>query len=337
MLDLLHESRFWRGRRVALTGATGFLGRHLVRLLLQYGAEVVALVRAGSRRNDLEAQGVSCRIAPLDDLAALTSGCAGCEVVFHLAGAVDFSDDLETMRKVNVTGSLNVLRAAKQAGVRRFIHTSSIVAVGASRRPTLLDEDTPWNLGNMGVPYAITKREGELAVLNAGDGPEVVVVNPSCIVGPDDPGPSEFGSLCRRFWKGRVPIYFSGGNNFVDVRDVAAGHLLAARRGVAGQRYLLGGDNLTYGEFFALLAEASARRRWAIRLPGRLAPWIAAVERLVARRGKRPNLPPGQARLMGLYLFFDCRRARQELGYAPRPVIQSLGDTYADWRGVRAA
>src|SRR5262249_26313044 len=152
-----------------------------------------------------------------------------------------------------------------------------------------------WNVRDLdAVPYATTKREGEMAVLGAAQRdlpPEVVVVNPGCVVGPDDPGPSEFGQPCRRFWKGRIPIFFGGGNNFVDVRYVAAGHLLAAERGQPGRRYILGGENLRYGAFFTLLARVAGRRCWSIGLPGALAPWVAALERrLRSRPGVRPHL-----------------------------------------------
>src|SRR5205823_1425063 len=108
-------------------------------------------------------------------------------------------------KRVNVAGTANILRAACQAGVRRVIHASSIVAVGASQTPDRLDESATWNLGGAGVPYVTTKREGEQLALHLSDGPEVVVVNPASVIGPDDFGGSEFGTLCRRFWQGRIP------------------------------------------------------------------------------------------------------------------------------------
>src|SRR5262249_52426375 len=158
-----------------------------------------------------------------------------------------FGDDWQRFRRVNVEGTRRVLEAARMAGVRRVIHTSSIVAVGAAQRPVKLDETARWSLARLNVPYVTTKRMAEdLALATLGKGLEVVVVNPGCVVGPDDFSGSEFGTLCRRFWRGRVPVYFGGGNNFVDVRDVAAGHLLAAERGQVGQRYILGGINLPY-------------------------------------------------------------------------------------------
>src|SRR5262249_23375986 len=211
---------FWHDRPVAVTGASGFVGYHLALLLRRMGARVTALVRATSARQRLLAAGVTCQTAPLEDVAALTEGCRGAAVVFHVAGAVDFEDHWERLQQINVGGTQNVLAAARAAGVRRVIHTSSIVAVGATPKPRILDETASWDLGRLRIPYVTTKRRAEETAL-AVSGPEleVVVVNPSCVVGPDDHSNSEFGTLCRRFWRGRIPIHFGGGNNYVDVRD----------------------------------------------------------------------------------------------------------------------
>src|SRR5262249_45753017 len=153
---------------------------------------------------------------------SIIRACQGSEFLFHLAGAVDFANDWERFQRVNVDGTRCVIEAARLAGVRRLVHTSSVVAVGASARPGFLDETAHWNLGDLHVPYVTTKHQAERLALAASQAKlEVIVVNPSCVVGPDDFSASEFGTLCRRFWRRRVPFYFGGGNNFVDVRDVA--------------------------------------------------------------------------------------------------------------------
>jgi dihydroflavonol-4-reductase len=321
---------YWAGRRVVLTGATGFLGQHLAALLLRQGARLVALTRASS--STVRLAGAECVVAPLDDLSALTRGCAGAEVVFHLAGAVDFGTDWPRFHAVNVRGTANVAAAARAAGVSRLVHTSSIVAVGASASPTVLDESAHWDLGRLRVPYVTTKRLAEEEALAAGL--DVVVVNPSCVLGPDDFTRSEFGTLCRRFWHGRLPFYSGAGSNFVDVRDVADGMLRAAQHGRAGQRYLLTGHNLTYDRFFGLLARTARRPIFRVRLPGPVAQLGARLAGCLARPGKRPYLTPGQARLLERFFWFDAARAHRELGYRARPLTQTLHDTFSFWKAA---
>jgi dihydroflavonol-4-reductase len=329
----------WSGRAVAITGATGFVGHHVAMLLTRCGAQLTAVVRSRSRRGRLLAAGVRCLEAPLKDPAALARAFAGCEYVFHLAGAVDFENDWERFQRVNVEGSRSVLAAARAAGVRRVIHTSSIVAVGASARPAPLDETARWNLGRLRVPYVTTKRQAEELALAAADGRlEVVVVNPASVIGPDDFAGSAFGSLCRRFWRGRLPLHFGGGNNYVDVRDVAAGHLLAAERGRSGQRYLLGGTNRTTTAFFADLAHAAGRPIFRLRLPDALGPVVADLQERFGRgRPTRAVFTPQQARLMPWFFYYDSSKAQKELGYRSRLLPTALADTYAFWIGRRSA
>src|SRR4051812_21106280 len=331
------DTGFWSGRRVAVTGGTGFVGYHLVQYLVSAGATVTALLRATSDRRRLVDCGVQCVTAPLDDAPALTNSCRDCDIVFHAAGAVDFGDDLVRLHDVNVGGTVNVLAAARAAGVRRVVFTSSIVAVGASRRPRILDEASAWQLASLRVPYVTTKRVAEEHA-RAASGPdlEVVTVNPASVLGPNDYSGSEFGTLCRRFWRGRIPVYFGGGNNYVDVRDVARGHLLAAERGRPGERYILGGHNRSAAAFFADLARAAGRSVFRLRLPDALGPMFAMVTGIRARPGKRPYLTPGQAKLAPLFFYFDTSKAERELDYRPRPLRQTLADAYAYWM-LRAA
>lgn len=328
-----NDSNFWRNRPVAVTGATGFVGGHVARLLCSQGARVRALARPTSDCRDLEAHGISCVKLPFDDGDALCRALVGHDIVFHLAGAVDFASDWNRYRTTNVEGTAQVLTAARRAGVRRLVMTSSIVAVGGSERPTVLDESAHWNLQSLRVPYVTTKRQAEQTALAGDYAPlDVVVVNPACVIGPGD-FRSEFGVLCHRFWKGRVPFYFGGGSNFVDVRDVAAGHLAAAERGRAGERYLLAGTNLPWGKFFRFLAQASGRNRPLLRLPAAVGDWIAAIESHLRRnRTGRPHLSPEQARMSPLYFYFRHDKAADELGYAPRNLRATLDDMFSAWR-----
>lgn len=340
MMDLEHGAeRFWARRRVGVTGASGFVGHHVALELVRRGACVVALLRQSSQRRYLMEAGVNCVDAPLDDLEAMERAVEGCDLLFHVAGAVSFGGDEAHIAEVNVEGTRRVLMAARQARVRRVVHTSSIASVAFSRDGRPLDESAGWNLAAHDVPYVNSKHRAEkLALQAAGDGQDVVVVNPASVVGPDDFSGSEFGVLCRRFWSGRVPCHFGGGNNFVDVRDVADGMLRAAQWGRSGERYILGGENRTYGEFFRDLCAASGRRRYWLRLPLLAGAGIARLATVFARSGnRRPVLTPHQARLLGLYFYFDCRKANEELGYSPRPLLESLTDAYAFWSGQRQA
>jgi dihydroflavonol-4-reductase len=324
----------WAGHRVAVTGATGFIGHHLCVALTAAGADVTALVRASSDTARLETMGVRCQVAPLEDPLLLTEGCRGRELLFHLAGAVDFTDDWDLCRRVNVAGTAIVLRAAAQVGVRRIVHASSIVAVGATPEPVRLDESSPWNLGGKHVAYVTTKREGEQVALAFRGGPEVVVVNPASVIGPDDYSGSEFGVMCRRFWRGRIPLVFGGGNNFVDVRDVAAGMLRAGERGRPGERYILGGTNRSYTAFNSELAKVAGRAVPRFRLPTALARIGAVIgDWMKKRKSKRPLLSSAQARLLGLFFYYDCSKAARELGYKSRPLRDTLADAHQFWMG----
>jgi dihydroflavonol-4-reductase len=326
----------FRGRPVAVTGATGFVGYHLVALLVSFGARVTALTRIGSKIDRLVEIGVACRVAPLEDPGSVTAAVAGTDILFHLASAVDFAGDWDRFRAVNVDGTRAVLTAARASGVRRVVHVSSIVAVGAGRTPVPRDETAKWNLGPLHVPYVTTKCEAEgLAHSAAADGQDVVIANPACVLGPDDFTASEFGTLCRRFWRGKVPLHFTGGNNFVDVRDVADGLVRTAIFGRAGERYILGGWNRTYARFFTDLTRATGRRMTRLTLPAPLAPILALVGTRHRDKHHRPILSPAQARLMGWYFFFDAGKARRELGFTSRPLAETLADTFAFWNPIR--
>lgn len=330
--DPTPDAAFWAGRRVAVSGATGFIGHHLATALRAAGADVTALVRAFSDTSRLRALGVRCAVAPVDEPVLLAEALRGRGVLFHLAGAVDFNNDWAQCRRVNVLGTENVLRAAAQAGVRRVVHASSIVAVGATQEPVRLNESSPWNLAGHAVPYVTTKREAEELARTFRGGPEVVVVNPASVIGPDDYSGSEFGVMCRRFWQGRIPLVFGGGNNFVDVRDVAAGMLRAATRGRPGERYILGGANRSYTAFNSELSRTAGRAIPRLRVPTAFAQAGAAIsDRFNNKRNKRPLLTSAQARLLGLFFYYDGTKAETELGFRPRPLTESLADAFRFW------
>ncbi len=318
-------------RSVLVTGATGFVGYHLVRLLKERGAMVRALARRGSRAERLRALGVEVVEGDIEDPASLPPAFRGLDTVFHVAGLVGPYPP-ERLRRVNVEGVRNVLDAAERAGVLRTVVTSSVAAVGVNRRPEPLDETVDWAVHGLDYPYATTKREGEaLALERAQTGLPVVVVNPSVVIGPEDTAPTPGGGVIGNLARGRVPGTLRAGLAYVDVRDVAAGHLLAAERGRSGERYILSAANVMMGDFFrAVAARAGARPpRFQVPYPVVYAAALAS-EAWAAVTGGVPGISRGLVRIAGRYSWFDSSKARTELGWAPRPLEETVGDT-VEW------
>jgi dihydroflavonol-4-reductase len=328
------DPAFWAGRTVCVTGGTGFLGFHLVRLLGEVGARVRVFGLATPAEHPIRQFAHAAVIAgDVLDRTAVQSAVAGCSIVIHAAGIVAvWGPAVAKMWPVHVDGTQHVLDALD--GNARMIHTSSVVAIGASRTRAVLNEDSPFNLGRVKLAYVQAKRAAEELALKSGR--NVVVVNPGYLLGPEDFEKSIMGKLCHRFWRGRAPLAPPGGLNLVDVRDVAIGHLLAAERGVAGRRYILGGENLTYPAFFGQMADvAGFRPRCLPSIPRSIFRMGALYNELRGRlRGKEPYPSLAHARLNRYYWFFSSDRARSELGFAPRPVRESLADAYS-WYAKR--
>jgi dihydroflavonol-4-reductase len=303
------------------------LGYHLVRSLIHLGARVRLLALPPAPSHPVLAnRWVECVFGDVLDEAVVRRAVAGAAVIFHTAGVVSvWGPGLRRMHAVHVTGTRNVLAAAHDALV---IHTSSIVAIGASRQPVAVTEDSPFELDNLRVDYVQAKRAAESVALGARR--PAVVTNPGYLIGPDDCERSVMGRFCGRFWRGRVPLTPPGGFNLVDVRDVACGHLLAAEHGVPGRRYILGGENHTLRGFLDLLSEAAGLRPRALpHVPA----WLLALwARLAACRswftGTEPYPAIQHVRLNRYYWYASSERARAELGYSTRPLRDCLRDTY---------
>jgi len=275
-----------------VTGASGFIGSHVVRVLRDAGWEVVET------------------FVDLGDRPGLEREMDGCDAVFHLAALYAFRGDPAEFVRVNVDGTRNVLAAAREAGVRRIVHTSSCATCGpvAGRQATEEDAAPDWELT---VPYKATKIAGERVALEAAaDGLDVVVVNPTTPVGEGDWAPTPTGKMVRGVATGRYRAYLAGtGVNLVDVRDVARGHLLAFERGRAGERYLLGGEDMTLRDAFALIAAVAGRRPPRLHVPYGVAR-AAAATRILNRH---------EVALARLPMYFSSEKARRELGYEPGP------------------
>lgn len=330
------DPKFWKGKRVCVTGGTGFLGWHLVRRLVGLGARVRVFAlppRAAHPVHDLPS--VELVEGDICDASTVSRAASGADVVFHAAGVVAvWGQALDAMDRVHRLGTANVIAAVH--ATTRIVHTSSIVAVGGTRDGTTLNEDSPFKLDRLRVDYVITKRAAEqLALAAAANGRDVVVTNPGYLVGPDDPEGSVMGRLCQRFWRGRVPISPPGGYNLVDVRDVATGHLLAAEHGQSGRRYILGGENRAFAEFLQMLAEVAGWQPRALpTMPGWLMAILAEISEMRSRFTLKEPYPSRQGNQINRYTWFvDSGRARRELGYQARPLSETIRDTFQWYSG----
>ena len=324
----------WRGRTVCVTGGTGFLGFHLVQALRSRGARVRIFGLAPRPGHPLlDLRDIELIDGDIRDKDEVHRALDGCDVVFHAAGIVGvWGPALQRMWAVHVDGTRNVLETAPSRA--RIVHTSSVVAVGASRSQKSLDETSPFNLADCGLVYCQAKRAAEELALASGR--DVVVTNPAYLVGPEDHEPSVMGRLCFRYWRGRLPLAPPGGVNFVDVRDAADGHLLAAQHGRAGRRYILGGENHTFAEFLPLLAATSNYSpRGQMRIPYWVLATLGGLGELHGRlTGREPYPSLGHVRLNRYCWFYRSDRAQSELGFRSRPLTQTLADLHRWFRST---
>lgn len=307
-----------------MTGGTGFIGSHVARALAARGDELRLLLRRDARTEhlaDLEYERVT---GDITDRRAVRRAVKGVDRVFHVAGTTSLRvRDHDRVFAVNLGGTINLLEAALDAGVERVVHTSSVAAIGPAPPGGTADESQPFTAGELGIAYVNSKHEAEVEALRfAARGLDVVCVNPTFVLGPDAPTASSMG-LVRRFLMRQIPVYTDGGLNVVDVRDVAAGHLLADSKGRSGERYILAGRNFTLQRLFADLARISGASPPALRLPAPLA--IGGVE--MARRLGIP-LPVSREEVRSGTLWWTYRssKAKKELGFEPRPHEETLED-----------
>ncbi len=325
--------------RVFVTGATGFVGTHLLPVLVASGHEVHALVRSTEQANAVLLSGVhATTIGSLDDEATLATALRSCEAVLHLAALVSFRKrDRERMFQVNAVAAARLAQVAKREGVQRFVHVSSVAAVGKSRRPVVLDESHAWPAKGSGIGYCDSKRRGEdLVFAEATPGFDVVVVNPSSMFGPGDRRKAE-GSLVDRVARNKLPFCPSGGACFADVRDVARGIVAALDRGRSGERYILGGENLSGRELITKIATASGGRvpRWT--LPDIALAALQAVQHcLEVWRSPRGPLTAELIALSRGYSWYSSAKAERELDYSYQPIDEALRAVHASLRGARS-
>lgn len=318
-----------------LTGATGFVGASLARNLLARGLKVKALVRKGGDRRNVAGLALELIEGNLGDKSAIETGVAGCRYVFHVAADYRLwvRDPLE-MRRANVDGTEMVLRAAARSGAERIVHCSSVAAIPPVDGNVPADEFSEYRSEREVVgPYKQSKLSADLLArrLAKEEGLPIVLVNPAAPVGPRDVKPTPTGKIILDFLRGRMPSYIDTGLNIVHVDDVAQGHWLAALKGRVGERYILGGDNVSLQEFLENLAFISGLPAPRFKTPYAVAYAFGAVDSAIARlRGVEPMAPLDAIRMAKKYMWYTSAKAESELGYVHRPSTLAI-KAAVDW------
>ncbi len=318
-----------------VTGATGFVGSAVARVLLARGHALRLLVRPGGNRRNIEGLEAELAEGDLTDPASLARAADGCRYLVHVAADYRlWVPDPAAMMRANVEGTRALLLAAQSRGVERMVYCSSVAALGLVGDGSIADETTPVHPDKIIGVYKRSKYQAEQAVLAlvAEHEMPVVIVNPSTPVGPRDVKPTPTGKMIRDAARGRLPAYVETGLNIVHVDDVAEGHALALERGVVGQKYVLGGEDFSLGDLFALVAKVAGRRPPRVKLPiGPLVPLALACEAL-ARFGVEPLVTRETLAMARKKMFFSSGKACRELGYAPRPAVCAVEDAVAWFR-----
>ena len=306
-----------------VTGASGFLGWHVARALLERGHTVRALLRPGSRVSDLPLEPA---VGDLRDAAALDRAAAGCGSVFHVAADYRlWAKDPREIYRSNVEGTRNLLAAAKNAGIERVVYTSTVGCIGIPPGG-IGDENTPISFEQMTGHYKRSKFQAEQVALEfARGGMDVVIVNPTAPIGDHDLKPTPTGKIVVDFLNGEMPAFIDTGLNVVDARDTAEGHLLACERGRRGERYILGSENLSLAQILEKLAAITGRQAPTMRLPYAVAYCAGVFSTAWAEvTGRTPRVPLEAVRMARKKMWVSHEKARRELGFQPQPAEAAL-------------
>lgn len=311
-----------------LTGATGFVGSHVARVLAEQGANLRLLVRPGSNPANLEGLNAEHVAGDLCDPASLAKGMSGCDVVFHVAADYRlWVRDPERMYRANVEGTKAVLEAAQASRVRRVVHTSSVATVGFTSNGHPANEDSPVALSDMIGHYKRSKFMSEEIAIKAGkSGMNVVVVNPTTPVGERDIKPTPTGKIIVDFLNRKFPAYVDTGLNLVDVTECARGHVAALERGRTGERYVLGGQDLTLKQVLDKLSAITGLAAPRVKVPYAVAFAAVAVDEVITGRllGREPRATMDEVRMSRKKMFVSSSKAEKELGWGPIAVDGAL-------------
>jgi dihydroflavonol-4-reductase len=319
-----------------VTGATGFVGSAVARVLVARGHKLRIMVRPTSDRRNLEGLDAEIVTGDLTDQSSLARAVTGCRYVLHVAADYRFwVPDPAAMLQANVDGTVAILRAARQAGAERVVYTSSVAALGLVGDGSAADETTPAKEAEFVGVYKRSKYLAEQAVLDLArtESVPVVIVNPAAPVGPRDIKPTPTGKMILDAAAGRVPAYIDTGLNIVHVDDVAEGHALALERGRIGEKYVLGGENLLLKDVLRLVADVAGSRPPIMQVPEAVVWPVALVMEGVARlTGIPPMMTRNHLKMARKKMFYSSAKAIAELGYQPRPVRRAVEDAVAWFR-----
>jgi dihydroflavonol-4-reductase len=320
-----------------VTGATGFVGSAVARTLIAAGHRVRVLVRPASDRRNVAGLPVEIAVGSLEDRDSLDQALAGCTALFHVAADYRlWVPDPAAMMESNVAGTERIMMAATRAGIGRIVYTSSVATLGRHPDGGPADETTPTRQADIIGPYKRSKFEAEERVrAMIAKGLPAIIVNPAAPIGPRDIKPTPTGRMIVQAASGRLPAFVDTGLNVVHVDDVAAGHLKAFERGRIGERYILGGENLTLADILARIARIAGRKAPRVKLP--MAPLIPiAIGSEIAARlfGIEPMLTRDTLRMARKRMYFSSGKAEAELGYLPRPADEALADAIAWFRSA---
>lgn len=326
-------------KKILVTGAEGFLGYHTIKLLNERQIKPKGLVEVENEQlveSGLKNLQVEIVKGSIQDLQVLRQACKGIDTVFHMKFEIALGGGEaaeEKMNEINVVGTRNVLQAAKEAGVKRVIVSSSCLAVGLNYQPKPLNETADWNKYQFNLPYALSRRQAEresLATEAKNNHPEIVAIAPSFTMGPEDYLGAPANQLAKLISQGKFKFGIPVGFGILDVRDYAAGALLAAEKGRHGQRYLLSGENVTLRQFIdrvATIAEVEPPK-WLIPLPAWLVYPIVAVIQLFSKiRGRSSTVNLSILELWNRYAFCDTSLAEKELGWKTRSLEETIADS----------
>lgn len=316
--------------RSLVTGASGFLGSAVMNCLLNAGHEVRVLIRPESNRRNLENLPIQISEGDLRDTVSLKHAVAGCDYLFHVAADYRFwVPDPKTMYDINVIGTQDLVRIAMEAGVTRIVYTSSVATLGINHDGTPANEKTIASLRTVSGHYKRSKFLAEQVVqqLTHTYNLPVIIVNPSTPIGPRDIRPTPTGRMVLDTILGKMPAYINTGLNIAHVDDIAHGHLLALKHGKIGERYILGGENMTLLQILQTIDNFTGRHVNRLKLPVKLMLPIAwLMERIASATNREPRATVDSIRMASKMMFFSSDKAKLDLGYRYRPAIEALED-----------
>jgi len=320
--------------KTLVTGSTGFLGSSVLRELINDGREVKALIRKGTSKKNITGLDVEIAYGDLRDIESIRSALNGCDILYHVAAYYSLWDrNKQLSHEINVKGTRNILRAAKEKDLKKIVYTSTVGCIGLNEDTTPATENTFFNKNTLSNDYKKSKYQAEQVALEfARGGLPVVIVNPSTPVGPRDIKPTPTGKIILDFMNREMPAYIDTGLNLIDVKDCARGHILAELKGIPGDRYILGNQNMTLLEILITLEKITGLKAPRIKMPFWVALSAGWACEMVANHltGKPPSIPLAGVKMAKYFMYFDSSKAVNKLGLAQNPVENALRKS-VDW------